>query len=119
MRKKIGSSKKQSPVLKESKSPKELEDFIREADEVRNLTTQTGWGILERDINQYRTEISNKLAYLDPKSKEYYESKILFIASDKLLSLVNDYQENRDKAIELMTKLENPSLAITMDVDGE
>lgn len=77
-----------------------------------------GWGILERDIIQYRNGIMSKLAYADSSRTEHREAQVLFIACDKLLSLVNDYQENRDRAIDLLNKLENPDVAITMDVDN-
>jgi len=43
---------------------------------------------------------------------------VLFIAVDKLFAIINDYQENRVKAIELLEKIQNPDLAITMDVDN-
>jgi hypothetical protein len=119
MPRKTGTSKKQKLVIKQSRSPKELEDFIREADEVRLITTQAGWHIIERDITEYRNSLINKLAYTDPTKPEFREAVILFVASDKLLALINDYQENRDKAIELMNKLENPNLAVAMDIDGE
>lgn len=99
--------------------PEDLEEFIREADEVKVLTTMRGWGIIARDLNEYRDGLINKLAYIDPKRPEHEEARILFIAVDKLFAIVNDYQENRDKAIELMNKLQNPELAVALDVDTE
>lgn len=105
----------------ESQSPKpeELEGFVREANEVKVLTQQAGWGIIERDVGEYRFGIGNKLAYLNPKRPEYEEARILFLASDKLLALINDYESNREKALELLGKLENPNLTIALDVDNE
>lgn len=97
----------------------DLEEFIREADEVKSLTSSRGWSILERDFNGYKEDIAIKLAYLNPKKPEYWDAKILFIAIDKLMSIVSDYAENRDKAIELLTKIQNPEIAVTMDVDTE
>ena len=111
---------KQSPVLKPpSRSPKELEDFVREADEVRAITNSAGWSIIERDLTEYRNGLVSRLAYINPKKPEYDEARILFIAVDKLFAIINDYQENRDKALELLNKLENPDTAIVMDVDNE
>jgi len=102
-----------------NKTPQDLEEFIREAGEVRMMTTTPGWAILQRDLLNYRNTLVSRLAYIDPSRIEHKEMRILFIAIDKLLSLVNDYQENRDIAIELLNKLENPELAVTMDVDNE
>lgn len=83
------------------------------------MTQQAGWGIIERDLTNYRREIGKKIAYLNPKRPEFNEARILFLAADKLINMVNDYQENRDMAMELLEKLENPDLAIAMDIDNE
>ena len=107
------------PKPSQEPNPDELEDFIREAGEVKTLTQQAGWGILERDLTLYRDEISRRIAYVNPKRPEFDEIRILFLAADKIISMVNDYQENRDRAIELLEKMQNPELAITMDVDNE
>ena len=115
-------AKKSKPklLLKQvTRSPEDLEEFIREADEVNNLTNTKGWSILARDLTEYRNSLISKLAYLNPKRPEHYEARILFIAVDKIFSMVSDYRENRDRAIELLQKLENPDLAIAMDVDTE
>ena len=97
----------------------DLEEFIKEAGEVKFLTQQTGWAILERDLSIYRDGISKKLAYMNPSRPEFNEARILFLAVDKIFDIVNDYQENRDMAIELLNKMENPDLAIALDVDNE
>jgi hypothetical protein len=104
---------------REIPNPNDLEEFIREASEVKQLTQMTGWGILERDLTLYKDEIGKKIAYLHPSRPEFNEARILYLAADKLISLVNDYQENRDIAIDLLNKINNPDLAVTMDVDGE
>jgi hypothetical protein len=36
-----------------------------------------------------------------------------------LFSIVNDYESNRDKAIELLDKIQNQDISITMDIDTE
>lgn len=77
-----------------------------------------GWAILERDLLKYRSDIVNKIVYTSPTRPEYDEARVLFIAVDKLMALVNDYEDNRNQAIELLNKLENPDLSITMDVDN-
>jgi len=100
-------------------STEDLEGFIKEASEVKNLTDQKGWHILERDLMDYKTRIGQQIAYLNPKSPQFEEARVLYIASDKLLTMVSDYEENRAKAIELLTKLENPNLTVAMDVDNE
>ena len=132
MPKKTGTSKQRRPVVRKKVSPvqkavvrdlprnsDDLEGFIREASEVKALTATPGWAILERDLLRYKEEIFNKLAYLSPLRPEFEESRALFIATDKLLSIVNDYEYNRDKAIELLNKLQNPELAVVMDIDTE
>ncbi len=113
--------KRIKPILKSGQEPKpeDLEEFIREASEVKSLTQTAGWAILERDLTQYRNSLINILAYTSSKRPEYHEARILFIAVDKLFAMVNDYQENRDRAIELLQKLENPDMAVTMDIDNE
>lgn len=103
----------------ETPNPNDLEAYIKEASAVKTLTQQEGWQILERDLLQYRDSLTNKLAYLDPSKPEHREARILFIAVDKIFSLINDYEANRDRAIELLNKLENPSLNTIMDIDTE
>lgn len=95
-----------------------LREFASEAELVGQLQTQPGWAILERDLTQYKNEISSKLAYLNTKSKEYSEARLLFIASDKLFSLFNDYAENRKRALELLEKIDNTKENIVLDVDN-
>jgi len=99
--------------------PENIEDFIQEANEVRQLTTLRGWGILLRDLNNYRASVMSKLAYMNPKRPEYNEYRMLFLAADKIISMVEDYEVNRDKSIELLNKLQNQDVAVTMDVDNE
>jgi hypothetical protein len=95
-----------------------LREFVSEAEVVDLITKQPGWIILERDLNEYRDQISAKLAYLDPKSKEFTDARILFIASDKLFSLIEDYAENRKRALELLEKIDNTGEHIVLDVDN-
>ena len=61
----------------------------------------------------------DKLPYVNPSKPIHYEACILAIAVDKIFSLVNDYSENREHAIDMLNKMENPDLATTMDVDNE
>jgi hypothetical protein len=103
----------------ETPNPSDLEAYIREASEVKALTQTAGFAILERDLLEYRNGLVNRMAYIDPSKPEFRESRILFIAVDKIFSLINDYEENRDRAIQLLQKMENPDLAITMDIDTE
>ncbi len=120
MPRKTGSSRKPKLVIKQkAPSPEDLEEFIREADEVQGLTSTKGWSILERDLRQLRDGITEKLAYLNPKRPEFYEARLLYIATDKLFALVEDYAANKNIALELLTKLQNPDLAVTLDVDNE
>ncbi len=112
-------SKQRLQVKQKDPSPEDLQEFIREADEVRSLTMTKGWSIIERDLTEYRDGLVTRLAYISPKKPEHAEARILFIAVDKLFAIINDYQENRDKAIELLEKLNNPELAVTMDIDNE
>jgi hypothetical protein len=93
-------------------------EYAREAELVSLMTTTPGWEILERDINEYRSQIGEKIAYLMPKTKEYFEAVTLFIASDKLLKMISDYSENRKRALELIDRLENTDSNIILDVDN-
>uniref|UniRef100_A0A6M3LIA2 Uncharacterized protein n=1 Tax=viral metagenome TaxID=1070528 RepID=A0A6M3LIA2_9ZZZZ len=95
-----------------------LRDYILEAEQVDLLKRQNGWNIIERDFKQYKDEISSKLAYLDPKSKEFSEARILYISADKLLKMFDDYAENRKRAIELLNRIDNPRENIILDVDN-
>lgn len=97
----------------------DLQAYIIEANQVKDLANHTGWQILQRDLLEYQNGLSPRLAYLNPKTKEFYEARILFIAVDKIFSLINDYKENREAAVDLLNKLENPDLAVTMDYDPE
>ena len=109
---------KQRIVNKEA-SPEDLQAFIKEADQVKNMSQSEGWRILERDLTNYRNSIVNRLAYTDPSRPEHKEARILFIAIDKIFSMMEDYLENRDNAIHLLQRLENPNISVTMDVDNE
>ena len=100
-------------------APQDLEEFILEANEVKALTASPGWGIVERDLARLQAGIVPKLAYLDDAKPEVKEAKRLYIGIDKVLALINDYEANRDKAIEMLEKLENPDLAVAMDIDNE
>ena len=73
---------------------------------------------MERDLSALRESVVPKLAYLHSKRPEHYEARIVYAGVDTFLALIDDYQVNRDKAIELLNKLQNPDLAITMDVDN-
>lgn len=95
-----------------------LREYTLEAEQVDLLKTQPGWQILQRDLDQYLNEIGSKLPYLNTKSKEYSEARVLYIASDKLLKMVLDYEENRKRALELLEKLDNTKENIVLDVDN-
>jgi len=123
MPKRKKASKKPKLILK-TPSKKELEEqdldaYIKEADEVRAMLLTPGWAILERDLSKLYENLIPVLAYKDPKRSEFYEAQVLYIAIDKILALVKDYETNRDKAIEFLNKIQNPELAVTMDVDNE
>jgi len=123
MPRKKKASKKPKLVLKSpSKQVLEVQDleaYIREAGEVKATVSTGGWAILERDLLRIRESIVPKLAYTNPKNTEFYEAQLLYVGIDKLLALIEDYATNRDKAIEHLNKLQNPELAVTMDVDLE
>jgi len=95
-----------------------LREYILEAEQVDLLKRNSGWLIIERDFNQYKDEISSKLAYLDPKSAEFREARILYISADKLLKMFDDYAENRKRALELLNRIDNPKENIILDVDN-
>ncbi len=95
-----------------------LREFTLEAEQVEILTKQDGWRILERDIEQYKNEKYLRLAYLDPRSKEFVEARTLYLAGAKLLELVNDYSENRKRALELLERINNTKENIVLDVDN-
>ena len=95
-----------------------LREYSLEADLVGQLQKHQGWGIIERDLNQYKNEISANIAYLNTKSKEFQEARILYIAADKLLSLFRDYDQNRKRALELLDRIDNTQENIILDVDN-
>lgn len=95
-----------------------IREFSAEAELVEQLQKQPGWAIIERDLCFYKEEISSKLAYLDTNSKEFKESRILFIGADKALSLFRDYEENKKRALELLQKIDNTKENIVLDVDN-
>jgi len=99
--------------------PENLQAYILEANEVQQMTQHPGWVIIERDLKSFRNTIIDKLVYSSPKSREFDENRVLFVGIDKILALVNDYNINREKAIEELEKLNNPDVAIQLDVDNE
>ena len=123
--KKRGRPRKVKPELQlreaptEQSSPRELEEYIQEANEVQQLTSMRGWHILKRDLLGYREGLMSKLAYMNVSRPEFDELRRLFIASDKLISMVEDYRVNREMAEKYLKVLNNPEVAIALDVDNE
>ena len=105
------------PAIKRD-DPEELRIFVAEAEQVNLLTVHPGWEILRRDIDSYRQEILRKLVYLNPKTIEYENARVLYIASDKLIQMIEDYSANRKRALELLEKIDNPDTNIILDVDN-
>lgn len=97
--------------------PDDLREYVAEAEQVDLMARHPGWDILRRDFDIYRNEIGSKIAYLNPKSLEFEEARILYIAIDKLIKSVEDYRENKRRAIELLEKIDNPKENIILDVD--
>ncbi len=95
-----------------------LREYVAEAEQVELLNYNPGWLIISRDLKEYKEQIGSKIAYLDPSSKEFNEARILYIASDKSLKIVEDYIENRKRAIELLHRLDNPQDNIVLDMDN-
>jgi len=105
---------KTQPITNEVDS---LREYAVEAEQVELLRQNSGWQILERDLNAYRDAIGGKLAYMSPLSKEFDDARILFIASDKILQMVSDYSENKKRAMELLDRIDSPE-KIVLDVDN-
>lgn len=112
--------KKETPKLESKKlsEPDDLHIYIGEAQQVELMTHSEGWLIIERDLNDYREKIGSRLAYINPESEKYDEARIQYIASDKLIKMVEDYAENKRRAMELLERLENPQSIIPLDVDN-
>ena len=112
-------SKKKIELLPSPKTePEDLREYVAEAELVDLLTRTEGWGILQRDLEDYREKIGARLPYLNPKTVEFEEARIFYIACDKLLKMVEDYAENKRRAIELLEKIDNPKENIILDVDN-
>jgi len=122
---KRGRPKKVKPELQlksvpvEINAPRELNDFIIEANEVKQLTSMRGWEIIKRDLAGYKEGIMQKLAYINPRRMEYNELRLLYLSANKIISLVEDYQVNKEKSVEYLNKLQNLDLAVTFDIDNE
>lgn len=95
----------------------QLIEFIKEAEFVRALADTSGWKIIERDLRLSREEIASRLGYLSPKRPEFDEARVRFLASDMLIKMVEDYEENRKKTMELLSRLENTGNEIALDYD--
>jgi len=113
---KLNPRRKTTPKTKDEEG---LRKFVDEADKVKQLTNSAGWDIIRRDCLDYLSQIASRLAYLNPSSKEFYEARVLFIAADKLLNLVEDYEFNRKKCLQLLKDLQNLDNTIVLDVDNE
>lgn len=103
---------------KELDEQEQLLHFSLEAEQVDLMTQHRGWQILQRDLEEYRKRIGDTLPYLETDTKEYKEARIMYIATDRLLKLVEDYQVNRKKAVEFIDKLDNLKENIVYDVDN-
>jgi hypothetical protein len=108
---------KEIPKIAETSDVSDLQEYALQAEQVELLKRNNGWLILESDLNHYKREIGEKLPYINPKSQLYEDSRILYIASDKALKMVEDYIENKKRALELLDRLTNPEV-IALDVDN-
>jgi len=120
-RKKSAVKKRIIPIPKAPEVTNEadsLREFAVEAEQVSLLKKHQGWQILQRDLNNYITGTALNLPYLVPNSKDFNEARILFIASDKILKMVEDYEENKKRALELLERIDNPDKHIVLDVDN-
>ena len=115
--------KKEVPVVHqdnpELEEQEQLKQFSLEAEQVALMTNHQGWQILQRDLDDYKKRISETLPYISPKNKEYTEARIMYIASDRLLKMIEDYQVNRKRALEFIDKLDNLKENIVCDIDNE
>lgn len=125
--KKVKKSAERKALLKKEVAPplqvtdnevNDLREFALEAEQVALLENHNGWRILARDFSLWREELRNKLPYIDPKSKEYNEARILLIVADKLLTITEDYSENRKRYLDLLNRIDNPQENIVLDVDN-
>jgi len=117
-KKKVKTKVKPIQVQQQPSEPANLRIFIAEAQQVDLMRRHPGWEILERDLEKYRGDIGARLAYLNPETLEYDEARIMYLASDKLLKMVEDYATNKRRALEFLEKLDNPSDNIILDVDN-
>jgi hypothetical protein len=92
--------------------------FSAEAEQVGLMTRHPGWSIIKRDLETYRQKMGEAIPYLSPGTEDFNKSRLLYIASDKLLGMVEDYDQNRKRALELIEKLENQKENIVLDVDN-
>ena len=110
--------KEQDESKQTDNKPESLRFYIAEAEQVDLMTRHPGWEILARDIVGYKNKLGSSIAYMNPATKGFDDARVLYIASDKLLALVEDYKSNKEKAIELLEKIENPETNIVLDVDN-
>ena len=94
-------------------------DFLEEAEAVRIMTTTVGWGVLKRDCENTLNELRRHWAYMDENSPEYKEARIIAVACDKIIKMVEDYEENAKTVKEFLNKITNPKNNILLDYDGE
>jgi len=99
--------------------PDDINEFLAEAEAVSLMTRTDGYQILKRDLDRFRNDISTRLPYLEADTKEYKESRNLYIGIDKFLTLIDDYAKNRDEAIKLVARMENPKTEVALDIDNE
>jgi len=115
--------RKKKPQLKEPepRQTTETDDllvFIAEAEQVDLMTRHPGWAIVKRDLELYRKTIGEELPYLNPETENYDNKRILYIASDKMLKMIEDYDRNKKSSMELFQKLNNPKDNVILDVDN-
>lgn len=117
--------KKKQPQAQEVSLPQtqlseedDLRVFAAEAEQVGLMAKHLGWQILSRDLSSARMKIGERLAYLNPKTALFEDSRIEYIAIDKILKMVDDYELNRAKTLELLERLDNPRENIALDVDN-
>ena len=96
----------------------DLRIYAADAEKVELMTRTPGYEIIKNNLEEYRLKIGESIAYLNPTTKEYYEARTMYIASDKLLKLIEDYAFNRQRAVEFLKKLDNLNENVILDVDN-
>jgi hypothetical protein len=106
----------QNPEVSSDKD--RLQDVINRSDLIINgLEHNRSWELVVEDLGKQQQKLDDSWQYVTDE-KKWLEYRITKLATMKLLSLIDDYKNDKGLAQKELFLLENPDKAIQKDYDN-